>query len=201
MKLRGIAFFLPLAIASAANAADANYPVVEILDAFRDGCGSLENQQMASASLIAAGWTPISRSEEAGQLAVFLDFSRKAALEVAESSGVDMGEITSFAKAVAGEEVFMVLDEVKADGKRISGCQLYDFGEDRPIPAEQVGAWLKRAPFEIKEFPEIRTAEWSPGVLSDHDSFKIFFVPSDSPARQMFNFYGVALKADTLGAE
>ena len=200
MKRRAIAFFLPFAFTSAASAADVNYPVVETLDAFLDGCGSLENQQMASASLIAAGWTPISRNEETGQLAVFLDFSRKAA-EVAESEGADMGEIISFAKTIAGEEVFMVLDEVKADGKRISGCQLYDFGEDRPIPAEQAGSWLKRAPFEIKEFPEVRTAEWSPGVLSGHDSFKIFFVPSDSPARQMFNFYGVALKADTLGAE
>ena len=201
MKRRAIAFFLPLAIASAASAADANYPVVEILDAFRDGCGSLENQQTASASLIAAGWTPISRSEETGQLAVFLDFSRKAASEVAESGGVDAGEITPFAKTIAGEEVFMVLDEVKADGNRISGCQLYDFGEERPIPVEQAGSWLKRAPSEIKELPEVRTAEWSPGVRSGHDSFKIFFVPGDSPARQMFNFYGVALKADTLGAE
>jgi len=201
MNLRAIAFFLPLSIASAASAADAIYPVDEILDGFRDGCGSLENQQIASASLIAAGWTPISRNEETGQLAVFLDFSRKAASGAAELVGVDMGEIFSFAKTIAGEEVFIVLDEVKADGKRISGCQLYDFGEHRSISVDQASAWLKRAPSEIKQFPEVRTAEWSPGISSGHDSFKIYFVPSESPAKQVFNFHGVALKADALGVE
>jgi hypothetical protein len=198
---RAVAFFLSCGLASAVNAAEANYPVVEILDAFRDGCGSLENQQVALASLIDAGWAPISRSEETGQLAVFLNFARNESSEAAELADVDMGEILSFAKTIAGEDVFIVLDEVRADGQRISGCQLYDFGEHRPIPVDQAGAWLKRAPSEVKEFPEVRTAEWSPGMVSGHDSFKIFFVPSDSPARQMFNFYGVALKADTLGAE
>lgn len=192
---------LPLFMASVPALAQQPYPAVEILEAFRDGCGTIESQAAAAGSLTAAGWQPVPSSEETGPLGDFLTFSRQAGAQAAAAEGADIGKIEAFQNTIAGEQVYIVLDEVRAEGARVSGCQLYDFGETRPIALEVAGAWMKRQPTETLNRPEIQTVEWVPGVLPGHDSFKIFFVPNDSPAAQLVRFSGVALKSDTVGVE
>lgn len=192
---------LVMVFTPAAVAAEAPYPEVQLLEAFRDGCGSIKNQAATSTLLVAAGWRPVATSEESGVLAEFLAFSREEGEKAATLEGAEIGKIEAFEKIVAEEQVYIILDEVRADGVRITGCQLYDFGESRPLAKETAAKWLKRDPTATLDRPEIRTAEWMPGILPRHDSFKIFFVPNNSPAVQMVRFSGVALKSDTVGVE
>lgn len=195
--------FLSLAVLPAPStlAQETPYPVTEILEAFRNGCGTLEHQTAASASLVAHGWEPIPVNEESGSLGDFLAFSRNLGANAAAAASVDIGRIEAFKKNVAGEQVFIVLDEVRAEDARVSGCQLYDFNEARPITPDSVTKWLNRQATEVLNRPEMQTAEWLPGLLPNHDSFKIFFVPKGSPAAQRLRFTGVALKSDTVGVE
>ena len=98
---------LTIALTPAARAAEAPYPAVQLLEAFRDGCGLIENQAAATTSLTAAGWRTVAASEEKGALGEFLAFSRKAGAEAAALEGAEIGKIEAFEKTVAGEHVYI----------------------------------------------------------------------------------------------
>ncbi|WP_379550955.1 hypothetical protein [Qipengyuania sp. DGS5-3] len=182
------------------GATDAPYPAIEVLNAFRDGCGSIANQAAASASLTAAGWT------EGGafapiQLVQFLTFAQDAGGEAVNAQGGTMSDMEVFEKTVAGERVFIVLSEIKVDGTRVSGCRLFDLGETRAIPAQTVTDWLGAEPIKSVDENVIKVHDWEPGLAPEHDSFQLFFVPNDSPFKAMVKFDGIAFKADTVGVE
>lgn len=183
-----------------AHASDAPYPALEVLNAFRDGCGSIDNQTAASASLTAAGWS------EGGefapiQLAEFLTFAQEAGGEAVAAQGGTMSDMEVFEKTIAGERVFIVLSEVKVDGTRVSGCRLFDLGETRAIDPQTVTDWLGAEPVKSVNEDVINVHDWEPGLAPEHDSFQLFFVPTDSPFKAMVKFDGIAFKADTVGVE
>ncbi|MEL6530067.1 MAG: hypothetical protein AAGK01_02770 [Pseudomonadota bacterium] len=190
---------LALALAVPAAAQDAPYPAVEVLNAFRDGCGAIENQAAASASLTNAGWEVVDEAFSSVDLVIFLTFARDAGGKAVSAQGGTMSEMEVFEKTVSGEQLFIVLSEVKIDGVRVTGCRLFDFGETRAIPAATVTEWLDQEPSRVINREELQVADWEPGTLPGHDSFQLFFVPADSPVKQAFKFDGVAFKSDTVG--
>lgn len=188
-------------IASPVAGQESTYPVEDVFEAFRDGCGPIENQEATSARLSLMGWRKVDSMEQKGALAEFMAFSAEAGEAAAEAEGATISELEAFEKTVSGEKVFIILDEVSADGIRVSGCQLYDFGETRAITSTMGEELLGRAPDDRMSHPELQKSEWNPGILPDHDSFKIFFVPPDSPVAGAVRFSGIALMSDTVGAE
>ena len=110
-----------------------------------------------------------------------------------------MSEMEVFERTIAGEQLYVVLSEVRVDDTRVSGCRLFDLGETRSIAVEAAQAWLGREATRVIERAEVPVATWEPGTLPGHDSFQIFFVPPDSPLKEVLFFDGVALKSDTVG--
>ncbi|MDP4575611.1 hypothetical protein Q9K02_10725 [Qipengyuania sp. G39] len=188
------------ALASPASAQDETYPADEVFEAFRDGCGPIENQASTAARLEARGWRKVDAEDQAGELADFIAFSNELALGAVAAEDATMSPLQAFEKTVADEKVFIILDEYVLDGSRVSGCQLYDFGESRSIPPSFGERQLGREPDNLLDRPEIQRSEWTPGLNPEHDSFRIFYVPADSPAAEMLRFTGVVLMSDTLGA-
>ncbi|MEM7666619.1 MAG: hypothetical protein AAF250_12245 [Pseudomonadota bacterium] len=182
-----------------AAAQDTPYPALEVLDAFRDGCGAIEDQAAASASLAAAGWEVSDPAVQPVDLTEFLAFARDAGGRAVTAQGGSMSDMEVFEKTIAGERLFVVLSEVKIDEVRVTGCRLFDFGETRAIPAATVTEWLDRESVNVIDRPEAQIADWEPGTLPGHDSFQLFFVPTDSPVKDAFKFDGIALKSDTVG--
>ncbi|MDA9918317.1 hypothetical protein N9D37_00315 [Erythrobacter sp.] len=189
------------ASATSATARTDAYPAKAVFDAFRDGCGLIETQEVTSARLKSLGWQKIDTQDQDGALADFVAFSTKAGHAAAAAEGATIKDLEAFEKTVSDEKVYIILDEVAADGIRISGCQLYDFGEARSIPPSFGTEVLGREPNNALDRPEIQRSEWSPGIHPAHDSFKIFYVPSDSPVVGTVRFSGIALMSDTVGAE
>ncbi|MEM6907076.1 MAG: hypothetical protein AAF494_00220 [Pseudomonadota bacterium] len=175
------------------------YPAREVLEAFKTGCGAIEDQAAASKSLSAAGWDLSDPASRPAPLTEFLTFAQEAGGEVMRAQGGTMSEMEVFEKTIAGERVFIVLSEVRSNGVRVSGCRLFDLGETRPIPIETATDWLGREPVKTIDQDGLIIADWEPGTLPGHDSFQLFFVPADSPLKQAFKFDGVALKSDTVG--
>ena len=196
-----IASIALLALAAPASAQDAPYPSLEILDAFRDGCGSIADQPAASASLSAAGWQIVDPSAAPAPLTEFTTFAREAGGRAVAAQGGTMSEMEVFEKTVAGERLFTILSEVRIEGARVTGCRLFDFGETRKIGVATAQEWLGREPIKILDQDEVHVADWEPGTLPGHDSFQLFFVPTDSPLKQIFKFDGVALKSDSVGID
>lgn len=193
------ALFASIAMISAPAAAqDAPYPALEVLNAFRDGCGAIADQAAASASLAAAGWEVSDPAFQPVGLTEFLTFARDAGGQAVTAQGGSMSDMEVFDKTIAGERLFVVLSEVKVDEVRVTGCRLFDFGETRAISAATVTEWLDREPVNVIDRPEAQIADWEPGILPGHDSFQLFFVPTDSPVKDAFKFDGVALKSDTV---
>ncbi|NNC52104.1 MAG: hypothetical protein HKO08_03580 [Erythrobacter sp.] len=190
-----------LAAAVPAAAQDDTYPVTKVFEAFRDGCGSIENQEATSERLIASGWHKIEHEDLVGPLSEFVSHANQLGQAAAAQEGAKVSELEAFENVVAGENVYIVLDEVSADGVRISGCQLYDFGETRLIAPTMGEQLLGREPDSVLDRPEIQRSEWTPGILPEHDSFKLFFVPPNSPVTEALKFSGLALMSDTVGAE
>jgi len=174
------------------------YPAIEILEAFRDGCGTIENQAAAAVSLASTGWQE-TNSNETDTLAQFLEFARTAGQEIVSARGGTMSEMQVFTQTIQEERIYIVLSEVEIDKVRVSGCRLFDFGETRQISVPQVVDWLNIEPVKIVQEDEVSIANWEPGLLAQHDSFQLFFVPSNSPLKNAFKFDGVALKSDTVG--
>jgi len=184
---------------SSAGAPETPYPALAVLDAFRSGCGTIEDQAAASESLAAAGWGNSDPSTRPAALTRFLDFAlREGARLVSERDGT-MSEMEVFERTIAGEQLYVVLSEVRVDGTRVSGCRLFDLGETRSIPIETAHAWLGREATKVIDRAEVTVATWEPGTLPGHDSFQIFFVPAESPLKEVLFFDGVALKSDTVG--
>ncbi len=183
-----------------AGDAEAPYPALEVLNAFREGCGSIDNQAAASASLDAAGWQRIDAFMPV-QLAMFVTFARETGGEAVEAQGGTMSEMEVFEKTIAGERVFIILSEVKVSDIRVSGCRLFDLGETRQVLPETVTQWLDREPAKVIDQEQINVADWEPGISEGHDSFQLFFVPPGSPVKEAFKFDGVAFKSDTVGVE
>jgi len=190
---------LAAAVSAPAAAQDVPYPALEVLNTFRDGCGAIEDQAAASASLSGAGWEVVNEAFASVDLTIFLTFAREAGGQAVAAQGGSMSEMEVFEKTIAGERLFVVLSEVKVDDLRVTGCRLFDFGETRAIPAATVTEWLKREPAKVIDRPEAQISDWEPGMLPGHDSFQLFFVPTDSPLKEAFKFDGVALKSDTVG--
>jgi hypothetical protein len=176
------------------------YPALDIFNAFREGCGTLANQAAASASLTANGWQAIT-TEEATGLQDFLEFAREAGGEAVAQQGGTMSAMEVFTKTVSFEKVYIVLSEVRVDGVRVSGCRLFDLGETRAISPEMVTYQLGEEPIRSIDRPEITVHDWEPGLMPDHDSFQLFFIPPKSPVKDILKFDGVVLKSDTVGAE
>ncbi len=193
-----LASIVGLTLAVPAAAQDAPYPAREVLNAFRDGCGKIEDQSAASASLSAAGWQVVDMATAPAQLTEFTTFARDAGGRAVAAQGGTMSEMEVFEKTVAGERLFSILSEVRIDGARVSACRLFDFGETRKIDVATAQQWLGREPNKVIDQEEVSVADWEPGTLPGHDSFQLFFVPTDSPIKQIFKFDGVALKSDTL---
>ncbi len=175
------------------------YPAEEMISAFVSGCGDIEDQATTSNRLSSQGWQRLTKETEVGMIAEFLDFSRTAGAMATAELGATASELEAFEKVIAGEMVYIILDEVSLDGIRISGCQLYDFEENRSIPVELMSSRIGRGPDTNLTSPEISRAEWQPGLLPAHDSFKLFFVPHDSVVSQTLHFSGLALMSDTVG--
>lgn len=173
------------------------YPAVAILNAFRTGCGGIENQAAAAASLTAAGWQVVT-NDNLGALTDFLDFARDAGREIVAEQGGTMSEMQVFENTISGETVQIVLSEVDIDGVRVSGCRLFDVGETRPITIEQTAAWLGRETLTEVDNDGLIVAAWEPGISEGHDSFQIFFIPDGHPLQDLLKFHGVSLKADNL---
>ncbi len=175
------------------------YPAIEVLNAFREGCGTVENQAVTAASLTAADWQEGSAFAPV-QLVIFLNFARETGGSAVTEAGGTMSEMQVFKKTVAGEELYVVLSEVEVDGTRVSACRLFDLGETRAIAPETVAEWLDREPTRAVNQRNIQISDWEPGTLPEHDSFQVFFIPPGNPLAKAFKFDGVALKSDTVGA-
>ncbi len=177
---------------------DNSYPALEVLNAFREGCGSVENQAATAASLTAADWQE-GTAFIPTQLVMFLTFAQETGGAAVTEAGGTMSDMQVFKKTIAGEELYVVLSEVEADGTRVSACRLFDMGETRPIPPETVAEWLDREPTKIIDQAGVQITDWEPGTQAAHDSFQVFFIPPDSQLADIFKFDGVALKSDTVG--
>ncbi|MEM7703895.1 MAG: hypothetical protein AAF251_18305 [Pseudomonadota bacterium] len=178
---------------------EAPYPAVAILDAFKTGCGAIENQAAASQSLTAAGWQIADPAFYPTALTQFLVFAQDAGGQAVRAQGGAMSEMEIFERDIKSERVFIVLSEVIANGARVSGCRLFDLGEERRITLEQAQDWLGREPLTVVDREGVLIADWEPGLMPGQDSFQLFFIPSDSPLKQATKFDGVALKSDTVG--
>ncbi|MEO1488212.1 MAG: hypothetical protein AAFR88_02085 [Pseudomonadota bacterium] len=193
-------FGLLLATASPALAEDPSpYPGLAILDAFKTGCGAIEDQAAASSSLTAAGWDVSNPDFRPGPLTDFLAFAQEAGGEAVRAQGGTMSDMEVFEREIEGERVFVVLSEVRIDGTRVTGCRLFDFGETRKIGIETARGWIGREPVKTINKDGVIIADWEPGTTPGHDSFQLFFIPADSPLKQATYFDGVALKSDTVG--
>jgi hypothetical protein len=177
----------------------APYPSVAILDAFRIGCGAIADQATASASLTAAGWKASAPEARPAALVRFLDFAQSAGSRAVVGQGGTMSAIEVFEQTIAGEQLYVVLSEVRIDGTRVSGCRLFDLGETRPIAIRAAQEWIGRAATTVIDQSEVTVATWEPGALPGHDSFQLFFVPTNSPLKEALFFDGVAFKSDTVG--
>lgn len=184
---------------TSARTEDAPYPSIAILDAFRSGCGGIEDQVAASASLVVAGWEASVPASRPDALIRFLDFAQRAGAPLVSEQGGSMSEMEIFEQSIAGERLYIVLSEVRIDGTRVTGCRLFDLGETRRISTETAQAWLGREATKLIDRPEVTVATWEPGTLPGHDSFQLFFVPANSPLKGALFFDGVALKSDTVG--
>ncbi len=177
---------------------DATYPALEVLNAFREGCGSVENQAATAASLTAADWQEGSTFAPT-KLVIFLNFARETGGTAVTEAGGTMSDMQVFKKTVAGEELYVVLSEVTIDGTRVSACRLFDMGETRAIPPETVAEWLDREPTKAIDQDGVQITDWEPGTQPGHDSFQVFYIPPGSQLADAFKFDGVALKSDTVG--
>ncbi len=177
----------------------APYPSIAILDAFRTGCGGIADQAAASASLAAAGWQASAPASRPEALIRFLDFAQSAGAPIVSERGGTMSAMEVFEQTIAGERLYVVLSEVRIDGTRVTGCRLFDLGETRPIAISTAQDWLGLEASRVIDRAEVSVATWEPGTLPGHDSFQLFFVPTDSPLKEVLFFDGVALKSDTVG--
>ncbi|PWG02577.1 hypothetical protein DF286_06635 [Sphingosinicella humi] len=129
----------------------------------------------------------------------FLQFAKVEGEKIAQAQGGRSNQMRVFRNGVAGEDVYIVLSEVLIGNVRVTGCRLFDLGEERAITTEEAQRWLGRAPTKTQSYPEIQVSDWEPGLRPGHDSFQLFHVPPGSPVTATLKFTGVALKADTVG--
>ncbi|WP_216635529.1 hypothetical protein [Croceicoccus bisphenolivorans] len=149
------------------------------------------------AHVTAAGWTDVS---ETGipELAEFMAFAEEAGQEAVAELGGAMSAPALFSKAVAGENLAIVVTEVVAEGERVTGCRLFDPGETRDAGAATVSALVGSEPTRLLEREGNTIAKYD-GLDSAHESFDYFFIPSGSPLEAIVQFNGLAMKIDSTG--
>ena len=176
----------------------APYPAVAVLDAFRAACFSLATLKDAQRQVIASGWTK-ARDPDATPVGELVRFGREAGKNMLGGKGV-LGAPAVFSKTVAGEALHLVLSGVRAGGRTVIGCRLYDVGETRRISADTATAWIGRAPETVNDQPALFRAAWRPGLAASQDSFELYFVPANSVAVTLVKITGIAMTADEITA-
>ena len=187
-------------LAGAAQAtAQPAYPTREVLEGFAEVCRPLGTLQGAAAAAKRVGWQEIALdpNSPAGQLVAF---GKAEGANLANEQGVELLPMHTLERTIAGEQLTLVLSGAKANGAVVNGCRVFDIGESREMPAADVAAWLKRAPTDVWDKPELRVTLWEPGYEMNHDSFELYFVPAGSPAIELVKVSGIVLKADFVGA-
>ncbi len=179
------------------RAAD-EYPATEVLAAFEQACGSIASLDATASNVIQAGWT-ISDGALPQEMTQFLQFAETEGKKLVESKDGQFQGMRVFENSIDGEKVYIVLSEVAIEGIRVTGCRLFDLGENRAITTHETQQWLGRPPTKVQSHPEIQVADWEPGLRPQHDTFQLFHVPPGSPVADVVKFTGIALKADTVG--
>lgn len=180
-------------------AADAEpYPIKAVFDSFVEGCGSVADADSAKASLNAAGWVDVS-TVGIPALADFMDFARTSGARLVGEAGGTMSDTILFQKQIAGEDLAIVVSEVVVDGNRVTGCRLFDPGEDRAPDMASVTALVQAEPDQTQEREGNIILQWFSGIRPEHDSFDFYFIPAGSPLETAAHFNGLAMKIDSVG--
>ncbi|WP_033922949.1 hypothetical protein [Sphingomonas sp. 37zxx] len=189
----------PLGAASAQGvaAADAAYPAMPVLDAFRATCSNLRDLAGTERRATAAGWTKLA-DPSATPLGPLLRFSETAAADFVKKGGGTMRPSSVFAREIAGERLYLVLSGVTVESLTVNGCRLYDADEPRRIAPETVTAWLGRPPVQSLDQPALALASWEPGMAKGQDSFQLSHIATASPMLGVPQVAGIALKADQV---
>lgn len=188
----------PMLIAApAAMAADDAYPIDAMFSEFARACGTMPDFDGTVASVAEAGWE---RTDSAGVPAVasFLEFAEDAGRTAVSEMGGTMSPAAIFRKAVAGEDVAIVVTEVNVHGGRVTGCRLFDPAETRDAGAARIAELVGGKPVQTIE-REGNTIVKFDGLSPSTDSFDYYFVPAGSPLESHVHFNGLAMKIDSIG--
>ncbi|MEM8695803.1 MAG: hypothetical protein AAGE05_07245 [Pseudomonadota bacterium] len=176
----------------------AAYPATAVLDAFRTACSYLASLEEAEAQILASGWVGVAEPLES-PVGPVVQFGREAGAEMLRESGGTMSPMAVFSREVAGEELYLILSRVDVAENSVTGCRLFDIDETRSISIDAAADWLDRTPDRQRDSEQLVQAEWRPGLIEGQDSFELFFVPQGSPALQITQVSGLAMKVDQIG--
>ncbi len=186
---------LLLAAAPALAETSAPYPAVAVLNAVKAACSRLEKREDTLADLTANGWQPVTLppGSPLGQL---LAMGKAAGEKMLKADGGSIAESAAYSKAVAGEDLTIILSGVISDSVTVNGCRIYDVGETRPLEPATVAKWMGREPTRSNSNDALTLSNWTPGLAPGQDGFDVYFVPAKSPLVELLKVSGVAIRMD-----
>ena len=186
--------------AAAANeaapaAAAGAYPSAAVLTAFRTACSDLGSIEAAAGGVREAGWTELDTTDGT-PIAPLMDFAEQQGNRAVAAAGGTVDPMRSFRRTVEGEELYLVVSQVRIEGNEVTGCRLYDVDEPRRITVEEATRWIGRPPTETEDTAELMRGSWTPGFSGGRDSFELLYIPAESPARQYTQIAGIGMIID-----
>ena len=183
--------------AASAGGEGGAYPATAVLTAFRSACSDLGSIEAASGRVRQEGWTELA-STSGTPIAPLMDFAQREGNRMVEQAGGTVDPMRSFRKTVAGEDLYLVVSQVRIEGNEVTGCRMYDVDDPRRISIADATAWLGRGPSQTEDRPELMRGLWTPGFSGGQDSFELFYIPAGSPALQLVQIAGIGLKIDQV---
>ncbi len=186
--------------AAASNAAkpaaeSGAYPATAVLTAFRAACSDLGSMDAVIGQIGQEGWTELATTEGT-PIGPLMGFAEDEGNRAVEQAGGTVEPMRSFRRTVEGEDLYLVVSQVRIEGNEVTGCRLYDVDEPRRITVEEAASWLGRAPAQTEDTPQLMRALWSPAFSGGEDSFELFHIPAGSPAARFVRLAGIGLKID-----
>jgi quinol monooxygenase YgiN len=173
------------------------YPVVKVVEAFRDACGQYSNQEEAAKNVAKAGWVAV-QDPSTSPLADFLEHTKGQMLKL--ETVRDAKSFLVFEKLIESEDVFIVLTEFVMGSRRVAGCRLYDVDEQREVHIADIEKWIGRKKIAEQNVSSAQVSIWQPAFHPDQFVFEVHRYPKDSKLAVENKFNGIMLRLDTVGA-
>ncbi len=176
--------------AASAGKAGSGYPIGAVFSEARDTCANLSSNKAVFDNASKAGWklAEISESSPIAPLVARIDAMNAP-------PGTTLVGVPPMRKIVAGEELFLLISELRVGDEQVVGCRILDPAEERVIEEAELVSLVGRNPTQRHENIVESAISWLPGLKPGHARFEFLDVPDTDVAKQHLGISGLGFVA------